>query len=395
MGIPLVIEQLRADTPGCAESVYFNHSGASLLSWETVETITDHLVREAHMGGMEAAGLAAEGVERARVEAAKLVGAKTAEIAFCSSGSAAWGAAFAATPALRSGDRILVGRQEWGGNLATMQIAAAKAGATVEVIPTQEDGSVDAAALGAMIDDKVRLISLTWLPANGGLINDAAAIGRVARDAAIPYFIDAGQALGQIDVDVELLGCDMLKGAGRKYLRGPRGTAIMYVRKSYLDTLEPAFLDVLSAPFVEGKPVIRDDARRFETSEKSIALLLGLGAALKQANEIGIALIRDRIKELSLHLRSALRDVPGVVVCDLGTELSGIVSFNIEGMEASDVCLKLASEGMKIGANGVPYTPLDMATRGLSQIARASVSYLNTPDEIEKLASAVANLARQ
>ncbi|MCZ0310163.1 aminotransferase class V-fold PLP-dependent enzyme, partial [Escherichia coli] len=100
-------------------------------------------------------------------------------------------------------------------------------------------------------------------------------IGRVTRAAGIPYFIDAAQALGQLPVDVSAIGCDMLKGSGRKFLRGPRGAAILYLRKAFLETLEPAYLDVLSSTWGEDGPHMRTDAQRFETSEKPIALLLG------------------------------------------------------------------------------------------------------------------------
>lgn len=202
----LDIEQLRAQTPGCAISTHFNHSGSSLPSNAVLAAVTEHLQRESLYGPMEAAANAAGLVDEARADAAGLIGATPAEIAFSSSGSAAWGLAFAALPPLAAGDRILVGRQEWGGNLSTMQAAAKRAGARIETIPVNEDGSVNANALAAMIDDRVRLVALTWLPANGGLINDAAAIGKVTRAAGIPYFIDAAQALGQLPVDVAAIG---------------------------------------------------------------------------------------------------------------------------------------------------------------------------------------------
>lgn len=391
----LDIEQLRAQTPGCAISTHFNHSGSSLPSNTVLAAVTEHLQRESLYGPMEAAANAAGLIDEARADAAGLIGAAPAEIAFSSSGSAAWGLAFAALPQLVAGDRILVGRQEWGGNLSTMQAAAKRAGARIETIPVNEDGSVDANALAAMIDDRVRLVALTWLPANGGLINDAAAIGRVTRAAGIPYFIDAAQALGQLPVDVSALGCDMLKGSGRKFLRGPRGAAILYLRKAFLETLEPAYLDVLSSTWGEDGPHMRADAQRFETSEKPIALLLGLGAALKQARSLGMDAIRRRIRELSGQLRDQLAAVPGVVIHDLGTEKSGLVSFTVAGIAPQTIRSKLAEKRITIAANGIPYTPLDMTARGLNEIARASVSYLNTTDEIDRLCDNVAALARQ
>lgn len=395
MAQTLDIEQLRAEIPGCATSTHFNHAGSSLSSNAVLAAVTEHLRRESLHGPMEAAANAAGLIDEVRADAAGLVGATSAEIAFASSGSAAWGLAFAALPPLVAGDRVLVGRQEWGGNLSTMQAAARRAGARIETIPANEDGSVDASALANMIDDRVRLVALTWLPANGGLINDAAAIGKVTRAAGVPYFIDAAQALGQLPVDVGAIGCDMLKGSGRKFLRGPRGVAVLYLRKAFLEKLEPAYLDVLSSSWGEDGPNVRTDAQRFETSEKPIALLLGLGAALKQARHLGADVIRQRIKDLSGQLRDQLGSIPGVTVQDLGTEKSGLVSFTVAGVAPQTIRSKLAEKRIAIAANGIPYTPLDMTARGLTEIARASVSYLNTTDEIDRLCDHIAALAQQ
>ena len=390
----LDIARLRAETPGCAALAHFNHSGASLPSEATLQAIIDHLRRESLQGGMEAAAAVADKVSEVRADAEALIGARPGEVAFASSGSAAFGLVFAALPRLQQGDRILVGRQEWGGNLATMRAAADRAGATIEAIPCRGDGGVDADALASLIDKRVRLVSVTWLPANGGLINDVAAVGRVTRAAGVPYFIDAGQALGQVPVDVAAIGCDMLKGACRKYLRGPRGTALLYVRKEFVERLEPPFLDVQSGPWVGGAPQPRQDARVFETVEGSVALLLGLGVALKQARALGLPAIRARIGALADALRVRLSEIPGATVRDLGKDRSGLVSFTVDGIKPQDVRARLAQAKIAVGANGVPYTPLAMTARDLTEIVSASVSYLNTEDEIAQLADAVEELAR-
>ncbi len=387
----LDIAALRAATPGCA-GVHFNHAGASLPAQATIATIVAHLQREARHGPMEAAAEAQPQLGQARADAARLLGASASEIAFTSSTSAGWGLAFAALPPLGPGDRILVGRHEWGGNLATLQAAADHAGARVQAIPCQDDGSVDARALAAMIDDRTRLIALTWLPANGGLINDAAAVGRVARAAGIPYFIDAAQAVGQVPVDVTALGCDVLAATGRKHLRGPRGTALLYVRDGFRPRLRPAFLDVLSGPWLGDGPRPRADARLFETSEAPVALLLGLGYALRAALDLGVPAIRARIRLMADAVRARLGEVPSVTLHDLGSDRSALVSFTVAGIAAADVRARLAARGVTVGANGPAYTPLDMAARGLAGIVRASVSYLTTEDEIEQLVAAVRGL---
>jgi len=324
--------------------------------------------------------------ERARIAAATLFNAQPEDIAFASSGSAAWSQAFNALGPWQPGERILVGRHEWAGNLACIA-EAVKAGARLEVIPCDAHGAVDPQALAQMIDGQVRLIALTWLPANGGLINPAAQIGNVTRRHGIPYFIDAGQALGQLPCDVQALQCDVLKGAGRKFLRGPRGTALMYIRPQFLQRLLPVQRDVLSAPWDGKRFTLRDDARRFETSEVSLALLAGLANALEEYNRLGAIPVRQRIEQLSNGLRQRLKAIPGLTLLDLGAanQQSGLIAFTLEGWDSVALKQTLAERGINIGANGVAYTPLDMQARGLTNIARVAVSYLNTQEEIEVL----------
>jgi selenocysteine lyase/cysteine desulfurase len=344
---------------------------------------------------MEAAIIVTPRLQKLRADAATLINADSDEIALMGSGSSAFGSVFSAMPPLKQGERILVGRQEWGGNLANYQRAAQRAGARVETIPCHADGSVDAAALANQIDGHVRLISLTWLPANGGLINDAVAVGKVAAAAGVPYLIDAGQTVGQLPVDVRLLQCDVLKSAGRKHLRGPRGTALLYVRRAFLKKLEPAWVDVSSAPIDTDGISLRNDTRRFETSEAPIALQLGLAASIALALEIGVENIADTTAQLAQSLRERLVRIKGVSLHDLGNgRQSGLVSFTLQGHESMALKSALAEKGFYIGANGLPYTPLDMQARGLHGIARASVSYLNTAEELERFAVALEQMRR-
>jgi cysteine desulfurase/selenocysteine lyase len=388
------VQRLRDATPGCQSGIiHFNHAGASLPSQATLDAIVGHLQREARDGPMEAGEHGAILAEQARRAAAQLLNAPVSSIAFASSGSTAWSMAFQALGPWQQGDRILVGRHEWGGNLASMQTAV-QAGAQVDVIPCDETGAVCLAGLEAMIDARVRLIDLTWLPANSGLINPAQAIGQLAKRHGIAYFIDAGQAIGQLPVDVQALGCDVLKGAGRKHLRGPRGTALLYVRADFLEHLNPAQRDVFSAPWSVDGFDLRNDARRFETSEVSFALLAGLGNALLETNRLGVERIRQRIVQSSDTVREGLRQIAGITVHGLGVEAnqSGLIAFNLAGWDAFELKRRLALKRINIGANGVPYTPLDMQARGLESIARISVSYLNTAQDIEQLMTALREL---
>lgn len=388
------VAALRAQTPGTQTIMHFNHAGSSLLSSATLDAIHAQLSREATMGQMEAGVVGREQSERARQLAARLFNARASEIALTTGNSFGWVAAFAALGPWQAGERILVGRHEWGGNLSAMRFAAQRDGVSIEVIPCDASGAADPRALEAMLDERVRLIALTWLPANGGVINPAAAIGHVARRHGIAYFIDGAQAVGQLPVDVAALGCDVLTGAGRKALRGPRGTGLLYVRQDFLPRLAPAFVDTHSAPLdAAGEPVLRNDAACFELAEASPALHAGLANALQEALDIGIDAIRARIDPIAQGLRAQLAQIPGVTVLDLGVERSGLVAFNLAGLDAGHVQRSLAEQGITIGSNGVAYTPFDMQARGLEKIARASVSYLTTDAEIDRLLGGIRALA--
>jgi len=391
---PAEVQQLRDATPGCQSGImHFNHAGASLPSQGTLDAIIDQLQREARDGPMEAGEHGALLAEKARRAAGQLLNAPASAIAFASSGSTAWSMAFQALGPWQPGDRILVGRHEWGGNLASMQTAV-QAGAQVEVIPCDETGAVSVEGLESMLDSRVRLIDLAWLPANSGLINPAQAIGELAKRHGIAYFIDAGQAVGQLPVDVQALHCDVLKAAGRKHLRGPRGTALLYVRPDFLDRLNPAQRDVFSAPWSPAGYDLRNDARRFETSEVSFALLAGLGNALLEINRVGVERTRKTVRRLSDTIRDELLQIDGITLHDLGSaeNQSGLIAFNMVGWDAFELKRRLGLKRINIGANGVPYTPLDMQARGLQSVARISVSYLNTPEDIGCLTAALREL---
>jgi cysteine desulfurase / selenocysteine lyase len=391
---PARVAALRAQPGVCAHRVHLNTAGAGLPPQQVLSAMTAHLQRESLDGPMEAGAAVQPMLDETRALAAGLINARPADVAFASGCTHAWGVAFAALPPLRPGQRVLVSRHEWGSNVATLARAAYRAGASLQTMACAEDGSVDAAALVRAIDERVALVALTWLPANGGLINDAQAIGAAARAAGVPLLIDAAQALGQMPVDVQAIGCDLLVAPGRKHLRGPRGTALLYARPGWLQRMEPAYLDVNAFASDGGAvPQLSADARRLETGEASVAALLGLRQAILLALDLGADAIAARVRALAGQLRAGLADIAGVNLRDLGTERSALVAFTLDRVGPRQLQQELARRGINIGANGVAYTPLDMRARGLDMIARMSVSYLTTEDEIERALAAVRELA--
>jgi selenocysteine lyase/cysteine desulfurase len=380
------VAKIRAGTPGVDRVLHLNHAGGSLVPQAVQDAIVDHLQRELEIGAMEAGYAAAAALEQVRIDAATLLGADADEIAFTSSNSESWGRAFAGLH-LKPGDRVLVGRAEWSSNLANMQ----KAGLEIESVPVDEHGRLSVEALGRMLDGRVRLVSLTWAPANGGLIEPAVEVGRLARAAGVPYFLDATQAVGQMPVDVRELGCDVLTTNARKYLRGPRGAALLFVRRDFGDRLDPSFVDNFSASIgPAGVLTLRGDARRMETGDCSVAGRLGLGVAIRLALNLGLDEIREAVRHRAEHLRDRLATVSGVQLHDLGVDRSGLVSFTYDGWSGTKLRDALAPHAVNISFNGRSYTPLDMAARGLDEILRASVSYFTTEEEVERFVAILA-----
>jgi selenocysteine lyase/cysteine desulfurase len=313
-------------------------------------------------------------------------------VALVENATRAWDMAFYAIP-LREGDRILTSVAEYASNYIAFLQVARRTGARVEVVPNDETGQLSVDALRAMADERVRVVAVTHVPTNGGLVNPAAAIGKVARAIGALYLLDACQSVGQMPLDVTATGCDLLSATGRKFLRGPRGTGFLYVRRAVLERLEPPFLDLHAASWVTRDDyTIRPDARRFETWEANVAGQIGLGVAVDYALGWGLSAIRDRVVRLADALRARLRTVPGITVHDQGIERCGIVTFAAAGREPEAVRRALASAGIHVTTSTPFGTRLDMEARGLTGLVRASVHYYNTEAELRRLEDALRDL---
>jgi selenocysteine lyase/cysteine desulfurase len=386
------IVRLRAETPGCAEVAHFNNAGSSLPPRPVLDAVIDHLQLEARIGGYEAAAEADDRLEAVYASVARLINAQPDEIALVENATRGWDMAFYALK-FQPGDRILTGISEYASNVISYLQVAEKTGAVVEAVPNDESGQVSIRDLERMIDGKVKLISFTHVPTNGGLVNPAAEIGAVARKHAIPFLLDACQSVGQIDIDVEAIGCTMLSATGRMYWRGPRGTGFLYVRRDWIEKLEPPFLDLHAAEWVApNRYEIRQDARRFENWESYVAGRLGLGAAADYAMKVGMKAIEADLTAKAAQLREGLAKVPGVAVHDIGRKKGGIVTFTKSGRSAGEIKSALSRRRINVSVSGASSTLFDMSARGLGELVRASVHYVNSAAELDRLIAAVAEI---
>jgi cysteine desulfurase / selenocysteine lyase len=383
------LDRARRDTRACAELIHLNNAGASLMPIPVADALHAYLQREEQIGGYETANDAQAQLDTFYDAAATLLHCSPDEIAFVENATRAWDMAFYSLR-FSPGDIILTTLAEYGSNVVAYLQQAKRVGVQVRFVPNDASGQLDTQALAAMIDSRVKLISITHIPTGGGLVNPAQEVGRIAKGAGIPYLLDSCQGVGQLPLDVAQLGCDMLCGTGRKYLRGPRGTGLLYVRKGFLEQLEPPFLDQHAATLISPTEYqIRPDAKRFENWEQFFAGKAALGVAINYALSYGLEAIQARVYDLATSFRAQLADIDGVRVTDEGVEQCGIVTFTAAQLAPALIKERLRAQGINVSTSKGSGSLISFQQRGLTEVVRASVHYYNTEAEIDRCIQAV------
>lgn len=384
------LDAVRAETPGCHRGVFLDSAGSSLPPLPVLDEVINHLHREAEIGGYRAANEREDDLEAGYALLASALGCQPDEVAFTDSATRSWLAVFDAIP-LTKGDRILTTEAEYAGNAIPLLRRAEETGAAVEPIPSDAAGAVDVAALRSLLDERVKLVSLVHVPTNGGLVNPVQPVVEAVHAVGALVMLDACQSAGQ--VPLAGLDADIITGTGRKWLRGPRGTGFLVVRRSVLPRLRPRQVDLHSGIWVgPAQYELRDDARVFELWESSIADRLGLIAAFRYMASLGIDNIAAAVADRGEHLRKGLSELPGVAVHDLGAQRCGLVTFSVEGVPAAEVRDRLRDKGVTVTVSGVGSTRYDMTRRGLESIVRASPHYFVSPAQLDEAVAAVAEL---
>lgn len=388
----LDLQQARRDTPGCFDRVFLDSAGSSLPPAPVLDTVLAHLRREAEVGGYVAAEERLDDLAAVKTSLGRLLDAPDTSIALSDSASRAWTSFFYAVP-LKAGDRILLSHAEYAANAVAALQRARTTGATVEVVPSDAAGRIDVDALQGMLDERVRIVSVVHAPTNGGLVNPVREIADAAHAVGALVLLDACQSVGQLPLSVPELDVDALSGTGRKWLRGPRGTGFLYVRPRLVTELEPAVLDLHSATWSSPDSyTLAPDARRFEMWEADVAARLGLGAAVDYLLALGVDDVADAVAYRAQHLRDGLADIGGVIVRDLGDERSGIVSFTADCWEATRLRDALAERRITVTVSHRSSTLLDMSSRDLSSVVRASPHYFVSPSDVDRFLATVRDL---
>lgn len=388
------IARARADTPACTQILHFNNAGCSLPASSTLDAVKAFLDLEATVGGYEATAIATQQIISFHTASAALLGCDPSEVAFQSGASEAWWRAFLAVD-LQPGDRVLAGTTEFQ-SAAFGLMQARKRGVTVDMISDDASGQVDVAALETMLEQPTKLVCLTQIAMSNGLVNPVEEVGEVVKESGALFLLDACQAAGQMPLDVETLQCDFLTATGRKWLRGPRGTGLLYVRSSVLDQLaDPVFVDGQSAVWdTTDTYKLSPGSSRYELGEMNPAGKIGLGSAITYALDIGIDNIQERVRALAETLRDELRKVATVTVTDRGRVQSGIVTFVADSMSPIEIAQALREEAINMSSPGAHNSRFMFESIGVDAVVRASPHYYNTNEEIDRFVAVLDKILR-
>lgn len=384
----------REHTPGVRRRIHLNNAGAALMPETVLRVVTGYLEREAEEGGYELAHRQRAAIEAAYGAVARVVGAAPRNIALVENATVAFFQALSAFD-FDPGDVIVTTRDDYISNQLAYLSLARRRGVIVERAQDLSSGGVDPDAVRAQLrNPRVRLLAVTWVPTNSGLIQPVEILGAIAEQAGVPFLIDACQAVGQMPVDVGRLRCDFLAATARKFLRGPRGIGFLYVSDRALSReLFPLYIDMRGASWSSADSFrLAPDARRFENWEFAYALVVGLGEAARYALEVGIERGGARARSLAHALRETLRSRPGCRVLDRGEHLGAIVTAEILGADANEIVSRLRELRINTSAATRDDALIDMDAKRAVSALRISPHYFNTESELEALTAALDGL---
>jgi len=387
--LPLDIQFLRAATPGTRYAHHFNAAGSALPSDTVLRTVVEHLALESRIGGYEAAETAKDRTEAVYAAAARLIGARPDDIALVESATVGWHRALDAL-ALPVGGRVLAAASSYVSSALHLLELRRSRGVVVEVLPVDATGATDLDALAKALRGPAALVTVAHVPTSSGLVEPVPAIGALTSAAGVPLLLDATQSLGQLPLDVGTAGVDIAVGTGRKFLRGPRGTGLLYVSPAMRELMHPTHPDIRGARWnADGGFEVTPGARRYETWEAAHALRLGLGAALEETLALGVPAIHRYVSWLAGQLRAALATVPGVRLTDPVAATGGIVTFVRDGEDPHETVRVLRAAGVHLVSVPAGHGQWDLGRRGLDAVVRASVHVYNNMDDVGALAGAL------
>lgn len=383
----------RAGTGLGDEYLYFDTAAAAPPATAAVEAAVEYLEQTARTGpylpSLRSAVYAR--VEDIRARVAAFVQATPEEIAFTRNGTESI-CLVARGIRWRAGDEIIVPDTEMLSNVAIWRLLEHEAGVRVVTVEGGRTGVIDPEQVRDAITDRTRLVTFAALSNVTGAVQPVREICEVAAERGALSHVNAAQALGVMPAGFEEWPCDFISACSRKGLRGIEGSGILAVREHLIESLSPALVGWWNAGIDEtsGEIALPRSARRFEAGSPNVPAILALGAAVETAEGLGIEAIRDRVRELTGYTAERLRGIPGTQVYGPQNDADrlGILPFNIDGVDPRELTLALERRGIIIEAGHFMATPI-LAAYGIERMARVSLHYFNTTDEIDRLIRAI------
>ena len=386
------LSALRADTTGVQHVVHLNNAGAALMPSPVVDTITRYIELEAEVGGYEAAELRRDAIRGFYSATAELLGTKPENIAATASATDAYARALSAIPFER-GDVILTTINDYVSNQIAFLSLQKRFGITIVRAEDDSKGGVSVEDMAAKIQSlNPRLVAVTHVPTNSGLVQPVEAIGALCRENDVLYLVDACQSVGQFPVNVGQIQCDFLTATCRKFLRGPRGMGFLYLSDKVLsEGYAPLFIDLHGASWESADTFLPvPTALRFEDWEFPYALVLGAAEAHRYALNVGLDTIAARNATLCTQLRGQLGTLPGVRLLDEGENLSSIITLFSDRKPAEAIKAALLTERINTSLSVYGGAILDYGRKGMTTAAlRISPHYYNTETELSTVVDAL------
>jgi cysteine desulfurase / selenocysteine lyase len=390
------VDAARRATPGCTDRAFLNNAGAALPTQQTLDAVFEHLKLESRIGGYAAGDAVTETLDQCRGDLAQLVGGKPNEVAISGSDTASWTKAmwgWVAGGNVPAGATVYVDRLSYHSHYSALFQLQQLASFEIKVLPANPDGTIDLTQLAEVDATNIALVSATMIGTHCGNVADIEPIGAWCKSLGVPLFLDGCQALGHFPLDVRALGCSVFTGTGRKWLRAPRGTGMLWVADELIERFSPPGTDATNTVWnTDGSMRITARMNRFEEFETPVASYVGLASAASQALELGIDSTGQRVRMLADQFRSNLTSIPRVTVHDTAPDRCGIVTFTIDGITPGEVVAAAAANDASISTSSATWATLDMTAKALDQVVRVSPHYYNTDAELGRVLDAVQTL---
>ncbi|HXU37380.1 MAG TPA: cysteine desulfurase [Blastocatellia bacterium] len=289
---------------------------------------------------------------------------------------------------VRSGDEILITTMEHHSNIVPWQILCEEKGATLRVVPINDEGDLILDEFDKLLNERTKFVSLAHVSNALGTINPVRRIIESAHSLRIPVLLDGAQAAPHTKIDVQEVDCDFYAFSGHK-LFGPTGIGVLYGKSQLLDAMPPyqGGGDMIATVTFE-KTTYNTLPYKFEAGTPNIAGTIALGTAIDYVNQIGLDNIANYEHELLAYGTEALSQVPGLCLIGTAKEKASVFSFVLEGIHPHDVGTILDREGIAIRTGHHCTMPL-MNRLGIPATSRASLAFYNTKDEIDALVAGI------